>query len=219
MPNSITTIGNSAFYNNQITSATISNSVTNIDAYAFRFNQLTNIIIPSSVTSIGGEAFEDNQLTSVTIPSNVTSIGGYAFADNQLTSLTIVPSVVSMGYAAFRNNQLPDNQAFIFNRNSGVEANTVINSYGGAKRNNVIIPNGTKSIGNYAFGQLDITSVSIPNSVQIIGREAFRYNNIIQGNATINNHAANVSVGINVFANNGEDGLTTIFPRYLREAE
>ena len=102
----VTTIGNIAFSNNQLTNLTIPSSVTSIGNYAFSSNQLTNLTIPSSVTSIGNNAFTNNQLTNLTIPSSVTSIGNYAFTNNQLTNLTIPSSVTSIGNYAFSNNQL-----------------------------------------------------------------------------------------------------------------
>ena len=49
-------------------------AVTSIGGSAFRENNLTSVTIPNSVTSIGGYAFYNNSLTSVTIPDNVTSI-------------------------------------------------------------------------------------------------------------------------------------------------
>lgn len=68
IPDSITSIGNGAFYNCQY---------------------LTDIIIPDSVTSIGQNAFSYcGSLTSVTIPDSITSIGYRAFADcNSLSTI------------------------------------------------------------------------------------------------------------------------------------
>ena len=56
--------------------------VTSIGNSAFTSNQLTSVVIPDSVTSIGDFAFQINQLTSVVIPDSVTSIGERAFAEN-----------------------------------------------------------------------------------------------------------------------------------------
>ena len=60
---------------------TIPNSVTSIGYSAFsNCTDLTSITIPNSVTSIGDDAFHGCEgLTSVTIPNSVTSIGDGAF--------------------------------------------------------------------------------------------------------------------------------------------
>jgi hypothetical protein len=78
----VTSIGDSAFYDNKLSSVSIPNSVTSIGGEAFAYNQLTSVIIPNWVTAIGDRAFYYNQLTSVSIPNSVTSIGGEAFAYN-----------------------------------------------------------------------------------------------------------------------------------------
>ena len=91
IPNSVTSIGNSAFKCcTSLTSVTIPNSVTSIGYYAFSdCTSLTSITIPDSITSISDSAFSDcRSLTSVTIPNSVTSIGYYAFFG--CTSLTDV---------------------------------------------------------------------------------------------------------------------------------
>ncbi len=75
---------------------TIPDSVTEIGNMAFYENQLTGVNIPDSVTTIGHWAFAHNQLTSVTIPDSVKSIGYWAFAHNQLTSITVSDSVASI---------------------------------------------------------------------------------------------------------------------------
>ena len=60
----------------------IPNSVTSIGNSAFRgCTGPTSVTIPNNVTSIGDYAFDGcGGLTSVTIPNSVTSIGNYAFA-------------------------------------------------------------------------------------------------------------------------------------------
>jgi len=93
IPNSVTSIGNSAFWGcSGLTSVTIPNSVTSIGNSAFRnCSGLTSVTIPNSVTSIGGHAFYNcSSLTSVTIPNSVTTIGDSAFSG--CTGLTSVIS-------------------------------------------------------------------------------------------------------------------------------
>ena len=143
--NAVTTIGDYAFSQNQLTSVTIPSSVTTIGEYTFYGNQLTSLTIPNSVTSIGDTAFSDNQLTSVAIPSSVTSIGSEAFFGNQLTSVTIPNSVTSIGEMAFGSNKLSA----------------------------LTIPNSVTTIGEIAFHGNQITEVTIPDSVTSLSPDAF----------------------------------------------
>ena len=83
----VTSIGDLAFYSNQLTSVTIPNSITTIGRSAFSSNQLTSVTIPNSITAIGEAAFSNNKLTSVTIPNSVTSINSSAFANNSLKTI------------------------------------------------------------------------------------------------------------------------------------
>ena len=152
IPNSVTSIGYSAFYNcSGLTTVTIPNSVTSIGEAAFSScSRLTSVTIPNSVTSIEYGAFSHcSGLTSVTIPNSVTSIEGGAFYDcSGLTSVTIPNSVTSIGWSAF---------------------------YGCKGLTSVTIGNSVTSIGNYAFENCSgLTSVIIPNSVTTIGDGAFR---------------------------------------------
>ena len=107
------------------------------------------------------------------------SIGDRAFSSNSLTSLTISNGVTSIHHHAFINNQLPDSDAFIYARKSdGTEDRTKIIGYGGARKDNVIIPDGVQVIGAYAFKNISLTSVVIPNSVITIERDAFADNSL-----------------------------------------
>ena len=107
IPNSVTTIGVSAFgLCERLTSVTIGDSVTTIGNSAFsRCSSLTSITIPDSVTSIGGDAFSGcSSLTSVTIPDSVTTIEHYVFCEcSSLTSVTIPDSVTTIGHSAFQD--------------------------------------------------------------------------------------------------------------------
>ena len=105
IPNSVTEIGSSAFYDCSLTSVTIPDSVTEIGKSAFSgCHSLTNVTIGNSVISIGDFAFNNcSSLTSVTIPNSVSSIGDYAFQYcSSLTSVTIPNSVTEIGSSAFR---------------------------------------------------------------------------------------------------------------------
>ena len=103
IPNSVTSIGNSAFSGSALTSITIPNSVTSIGNEAFyNCKSLSSITIPNSVTSIGYAAFCFCSFTSIDIPNSVSSIRydtfKYCF---KLKSVTIPKSVTSIENSAF----------------------------------------------------------------------------------------------------------------------
>ena len=162
-----------------------------------------DVIIPSkingiTITTIGSSAFANKGLTSVVFPNTLTTITREAFRNNNLTHLEIPSSVVSIGPAAFNRNQLPDEEAFIYARESdGSEDKTTIVSYGGAKRENVVIPEGVVSIGNQSFDNTSLVSVQFPSTLKTIRGQAFRGNVLtsLEIPSNVNNISANAFNG------------------------
>ena len=60
LPNTITNIGDYAFYGAKFATITIPNTVTSIGSYAFYNSNITHLIIPNSVTSLGDLAFSND---------------------------------------------------------------------------------------------------------------------------------------------------------------
>ena len=174
IPNGVTSIGDFAFYDCiDLTSVTIPNGTTSIGNYAFQYcSGLTSIAIGNGVTSIGKNAFIGcSGLISIDIPEGVTSIGDCAFLGcSGLTSITIPNSVISISRETFSGC-------------SGLTSITIpgsVNSIGfGAFAGcsgltSITIPNSVIEIGSYAFSQCSsLSSVTIPNSMTSIGSGAF----------------------------------------------
>ena len=162
-------------------------TITNYYCYpgnSYGYETISDLEIPSNidgvrVVTIGNQAFSWKNLTSVIIPKTVTTIVSNSFRGNQISSLVIPSSVTSIGSYAFNNNQLPDEEAFIYARGAdGSEDKTDLISYAGAKRENVIIPEGVTTISYRAFFACDLLSVEIPDTVTTIAGEAFLQNSL-----------------------------------------
>ena len=195
IPNSVTSIGNSAFSEcTNLSNITITDSVISIGDFAFsNSTSLRSVTIPDSVTIIGVSAFYDcKNLINVTLPDSITSIDYSVFSDcTSLTNITIPDSVTNIGDSAFEcctsltNITIPDsvtsigNDAFYscyftfgsFVNNSKCQYNrgeTIVDtdSDGFCIKDNVLV----KMRPNYA-----IDEVSIPNGVIKIGDYAFEY--------------------------------------------
>ncbi|WP_430812777.1 MULTISPECIES: leucine-rich repeat protein, partial [unclassified Carboxylicivirga] len=170
LPTSLSTIGASAFYRTGIRSLTIPNSVVTLGNYAFGHSNLSSVTISNSITEIGDGVFTFNHLSNVTIPASVNRIGNNAFTSNELTSIIIPATVTFIGKGAFSYNKLTS--VTIPSSITTIEE-AVFHSN---RLTNVTIPNSVTSIGDKAFYSNDFSQFTIPNSISSIGAQAFDYN-------------------------------------------
>ena len=215
IPEGMASIGDFAFSSSGLTSVAIPASVTSIGDGAFsECDRLTSVTIPESVTSIGDRAFyECKNLISLTISEGVKRIGDEAFSMcESLTSVTIPASVTNIEANPFCGCTLlyievaSDNP--VYEAIDGIlfaEQRSILVAYPSARAGAYAIPEGIVSIGKKAFRKCEgFTSVTIPESVVIIGGGAFSLSGLT--NVTI--PASVASIGDSAF--NGCDRLTSV---------
>ena len=226
VPNTVTSIGDAAFYFCGLRSASVPTSVTSFGSHIFYgnnnlsavYNEDTFIhggpnseyVIPDGIKTICQFAFSSNQyLTTITIPSSVTYIGQHAFSYcSALTTINYnVPNCIhdgSEGYSAF----FSCNNVTTINIGENVE---VIPQYMFATCSgltSITLPNSLREIGERAFSETGLTSITIPENITSMGSGVFYR---CTGLTTVNFNATNCSIsGINLYVMFLDCPVTTV---------
>lgn len=201
LPETVTTIGDSAF-------ATYDN---------FSYSVLEEVTLPRNLKNIGAGAFENCYfLTSIDIPESVTKIGNGAFYGCDNLKNISVKSDIDIGNKAFgdRYNLIPaisktyeDSQSDFFVWNGWVF------EYNGNSQNPAI-PSGTVGIYDDVFAYSNITSVTIPEGVKYINYGAFQQctslKNIMLPNSLVRINASAFKECTSLSALSLGEGLKTI---------
>ena len=173
IPESVTSIGKSAFEHCSKLDSLIINGVATsmIGAYAFNgCTSLTSLSLVGSFQTIGDYAFAYCGMTSLTINANITSIGEFAFSSCSLTSLSLTGNVQKIGDYAFAYCTSLTSLSLTGNvQKIGDHA-----FYSCSSLNTVTFPKSPTSIGSHAFDSCtSLNSIEIPGTVTEIGDYAF----------------------------------------------
>lgn len=173
LPATVKEFGMSAFAGNSfLNDINISDlSIDKLPYGVFQYTGLENITLPSTLKEIDAEAFSNSKLKSIEFNEGLETIGDYAFYNNMLTQINLPDSIKNLGVASFTTNKTTGNNAFIYQITDGVEDNTIINSYAGSAAA-VTIPSQVLTVGDYAFSNVNLTSLNLSN-VKHIGDYSF----------------------------------------------
>ncbi|MFC6255273.1 leucine-rich repeat protein [Secundilactobacillus hailunensis] len=227
IPDTVTSIGNDAFTQNQISAVKLGKKVQIIGQDAFSLNRISGTVtIPDTVTRIGEKAFTQNNIQKLDLGSGVETIGDDAFSINPISGLVAIPdSVINIGIRAFADDNISD---LTLGKNVKIIGQDAfahdlehqrlfqylrsINSSDALKNQNsfnhissIIIPDSVTRIDERAFANNNISDLTLGKSVQRIGTDAFSGNQI-RGTIEIPDSVTNI--GDRAFANNDISGLT-----------
>lgn len=162
LPDSVTSVGNGAFTNTEkatthIEKVKLSKGMTAIPAGMFTNQKVKNVEIPEGIKTIGIRAFAGNRVETLKISGTVEKIDDYAFWNNQMKELEIPGNVKTIGRYAFQRTQ----------------------EYIKATINKVVLHEGLESIGKKAFYQTltsECKSIDLPTTVKVLDAAAFEGN-------------------------------------------
>lgn len=154
--------------NNKLQSINLPNTITEIGNHAFYYctnDNFTSIKIPDDVTEIKeGTFYKCRSLKNVTLPQHLKTIGDYAFSEcTDLTSITLseAKDLTAIGQGAFLS-EAKDLTTI------GQGAFTSCTNL-----SKVILPEGLTTVGHAAFALTKLTDVTIPKSLKEVGVTAF----------------------------------------------
>ena len=132
--------------------------------YCTQASDIESVTLPDSLTTIEKNTFYNcEKLKSVTIPQNVSSIGLAAFveglSESSLTEIKVDPE----------NPYFSEKDGVVFSKDG-----TKLIVFPSGRSGDYQIPDGTVSVGDYAFYYcVNVSSITVPGSVRSLGEGAF----------------------------------------------
>lgn len=162
LPDSVTSVGSGAFTNTEqatthIEKVKLSKGMTAIPVSMFTNQKVKNVEIPEGIKTIGKRAFAGNRVETLKLSGTVEKIDEYAFWNNQIKELEIPGNVKTIGRYAFQRTQ------------DSIKASI----------NKVVLHEGLESIGKQAFYQTltsECKSIDLPTTVKVLDAAAFEGN-------------------------------------------
>ena len=199
-------IGTNAFINcNYLTNVTINGNFAQTNAlFQGCGSPLTLSIVGSSISAASGSNIllgwfgtSSGNITTVNIASSITSIGNNAFNGcSNLAYVNIEPTslLATIGDGAFKNTSISTITLTTNLTAIGVSA------FEGSSISSITLPSGLITIGSSAFKDCtSLVAIAIPNTVMIIGNDAF--NNTGIETIDLSTLNAGINIGTNAFAN------------------
>jgi len=204
-------IADNAFKDLGIESVTFSHSLSYIGDYAFSGNELETITFETTV-KLGSSCFANNKIDELNI-KDVYDTRFLPFEGNPLSVVNfsgdnIFETYLSLGFPIEETGiELIEVDGFIFAKEYGM-----IVGYDESNGLDVVIPNtlsvsndseiSVTEIGNYAFYNKGITSVTFPDILFSIRGHAFADNNLTEIDLDFSGSEGSVWLGIGSFMNN-----------------
>ena len=202
IPESVTTIDSCAFEGTGITSITLPNSISSVSNGLFRgCGYLEEVILPESITNIGTSVFENcTNLKEIMIPKNVTSIDN-AFRYSELKEIIVDDS----------NEFYSSKDGVLFDKNM----TKLIYYPTGREETSYIIPDSVTELAAFSFENSNLSDISIPDSVMLVGSYAFDqtpwYDNqpdgVIYVGKSVYNYKGEISENDNIVLKDGTKSI------------
>ena len=185
LPNSVRTIGESAFASNSnMTGANLGSSVETIGNSAFRScNKLGDLELGKALISIGDYAFYEvgaalDDIQQVSLPGSLRTIGEYAFSQSHFPLYEVPNTVTKIGKYAFSSNTKLT--SITLGAGCQVLPEGILSDCSALK--DIRLQEGITTIPDRAFANCTkLESISIPASVTTIGTTAVWASNSQEG--------------------------------------
>lgn len=183
-PETLKTIGNTAFQNAPLTEVSLPDNVTSVGSGAFTNTEqatthIEKVKLSKGMTAIPASMFTNQKVKNVEIPEGIKTIGSRAFAGNRVETLKISGTVEKIDDYAFWNNQMKELEIPGNVKTIGRYAFQRTQEYIKPTINKVILHEGLESIGKKAFYQTltsECKSIDLPTTVKVLDAAAFEGN-------------------------------------------